>query len=145
MSDLGFVNKYLDNANLFYSIALKQFKVYKKLLGTKVVVTRILNDSKYKSVFGSTYHSTLRNDNEVKKFDATIIINMNDMKKIFQKTIDQLDFYDNERVMELGDIFIFSRKNQEYKFKVVNIESFSEASDVLWRYTATGLVEVNQL
>jgi hypothetical protein len=145
MSDLGFVNKYLDNANLFYSIALKQFKVYKKLLGTKVVVTRILNDSKYKSVFGSTYHSTLRNDNEVKKFDATIIINMNDMKRIFQKTIDQLDFYDNERVMELGDIFIFSRKNQEYKFKVVNIESFSEASDVLWRYTATGLVEVNQL
>jgi hypothetical protein len=145
MSDLGFVNKYLDNTNLFYSIALKQFKVYKKLLGTKVVVTRILNDSKYKSVFGSTYHSTLRNDNEVKKFDATIIINMNDMKRIFQKTIDQLDFYDNERVMELGDIFIFSRKNQEYKFKVVNIESFSEASDVLWRYTATGLVEVNQL
>lgn len=145
MSDLGFVNKYLDNANLFYSIALKQFKVYKKLLGTKVVVTRILNDSKYKTVFGATYHSTLKNDNEVKNFDATIIINMNDMKRIFQKTADQLDFYDNERVMELGDIFIFSRKNQEYKFKVVNIESFSEASDVLWRYTASGLVEVNQL
>jgi hypothetical protein len=96
MANNGFINKYLDNANTFYHIALQQFKFYKKLEGTKVVVSRVSNSSKYKEVFGTTYSSTLMNDNEKSEFEYVIIINMNDMKKLYQKNIDQLQFMDNQ-------------------------------------------------
>jgi hypothetical protein len=144
MSSNGFINKYLDNANTFYHIALQQFKFYKKLEGTKVVVSRISNSSKYKEVFGTTYSSTLMNDNEKSEFEYVIIINMNDMKKLYQKNIDQLQFMDNQDTIKLGDVLTYTRKTQEYKFKVTDVQTFSEAEGVLYQYTIAGMTETNQ-
>lgn len=145
MSKDGFVNRYLDNANKFYSTALKQFKFYKKIEGCKVIVSRISKDSKYKSVFGSIYSSTMVDDDEREEFPYVVVFNMNDMKKIFQKSIEQMDFYDNEDVLKLGDVITYARKGQEYKFKIVDVQSFSEAEGVLNRYTVTGMIETNAL
>lgn len=145
MSKNGFVNQYLDNANQFYATSFKQFNFYKKLLGTKVIVTRIKQDSKYKQVFGSVYSSTMLDDEEREEFNYTILINLNDMKNLYQKMIDQVDFYDNEDKIKIGDILTFTRKKQEYKFKVIKQETFSEAGGVLNRYQLQGLIEVNSL
>ena len=140
MSKDGFINRYLDNANKFYSTALKQF-----IEGCKVIVSRISKDSKYKSVFGSIYSSTMVDDDEREEFPYVVVFNMNDMKKIFQKSIEQMDFYDNEDVLKLGDVITYARKGQEYKFKIVDVQSFSEAEGVLNRYTVTGMIETNAL
>lgn len=143
MSDVGFVNIILDNTNHIHRIGLKQFSWWKKIQGTKCQVVRIKENTSYKNVFGSIANSTLPDDDDAEKFSYIILTSMNDMKKLFQKSIDPLQFYDNDSVLQLGDILVFSRLHQEYKWKVTEIQTFSETANVLNQYTITGLVEVN--
>jgi hypothetical protein len=145
MSDEGFINQLLDNTNSFYKLALSQWKIAKKLLGTKVTISRVKDSSKYQDVFGSIYTSTLLNDDDVTKFSYIILINMNDMKLIYSKNIDSFELFDNEDVLQVGDVISYSRKGQQYKFKVTKPESFSEAEGVLNKYTLLGIVETNSL
>ena len=143
MSDLGFVNSILDNTNRIHQIGLKQFSWWKKVQGTKCQVVRIKENTSYKNVFGSIANSTLPDDDDAEKFTYVVLISMNDMKKLFQKSIDPLQFYDNEGILQLGDILVFSRLSQEYKWKVTDIQTFSETGNVLNYYTISGLAEVN--
>lgn len=143
MSDLGFVNSILDNTNRIHQIGLKQFSWWKKVQGTKCQVVRIKENTSYKNVFGSIANSTLPDDDDAEKFPYVVLISMNDMKKLFQKSIDPLQFYDNEGILQLGDILVFSRLSQEYKWKVTDIQTFSETGNVLNYYTISGLAEVN--
>lgn len=143
MSKTGFVNLILDNTNKIYQISLSQFKWYKKVMGTKVQVSRVKENTSYRSVFGSIASSTLPDDDEADRFPYVILINMNDLKKIYQKSIDPLQFYDNESTLKLGDILIFSRRTQEYKWKVTDIQTFSETGDVVHQISISGLNEVN--
>lgn len=145
MSNIGFVHQLLDNTNWFYRTVLQQFEWYKKIQGTECIVTRIKESSSYKTVFGSIASSTLPDDSESDKFNYVILISMNDMKKLYQKTSDQLQFYDNKDTLKLGDILSFSRKDQEYKWKIVDVQTFSETADVLQMYTISGLVETNMI
>lgn len=143
MSDLGFVNSILDNTNRIHQVGLKQFSWWKKVQGTKCQVVRIKENTSYKNVFGSIANSTLPDDDDAEKFSYVVLISMNDMKKLFQKSIDPLQFYDNEGILQLGDILVFSRLSQEYKWKVTDIQTFSETGNVLNYYTISGLAEVN--
>lgn len=143
MSDLGFVNSILDNTNRIHQVGLKQFSWWKKVQGTKCQVVRIKENTSYKNVFGSIANSTLPDDDDAEKFPYVVLISMNDMKKLFQKSIDPLQFYDNEGILQLGDILVFSRLSQEYKWKVTDIQTFSETGNVLNYYTISGLAEVN--
>lgn len=145
MSGNGFIRDVLDTSNKFYHISLKQFKFYKKILGTKVQVQRVISESKYRDVFGSLYTSENLDDCEIEKFDYIALINMNDMKKLFAKNIEQLEFYDNEDILHKGDVLSYKRKDQEYKFKVSEVETFSEAEGVLYKYTVIGIVETKTL
>lgn len=138
----GFVNSILDATNQFYSVALKQFDWYKKILGTKVQVLRLKNIDKYKDVFGSVASSTFVDDDNLIKIPYVVLINMNDMLKLYQKSINQLQFYDNKDFLKIGDLILFTRNNQEYKWKITNIETFSEAEGVLYSYSIQGLQEV---
>lgn len=143
MSKVGFVDIVLDNTNRIYKTAFKQFAWWKKVQGTKVIVSRIKQGTSYKNVFGSTVTSTLRDDDEVEKFHYVILISMSDMKRLYNKSSDPLQFYDNERKLEIGDLLTFSRKSQEYKWKVTEVQTFGEAEEVLYMYSITGLMEVN--
>jgi hypothetical protein len=143
--DTGFVNIMLDNTNKIYQVSLKQFDWWKKVQGTECQVVRIKENSSYKTVFGSIANSTLPDDEDAEKFPYVILINMNDMKRLFQKAVDPLQFYDNQQELKLGDILIFSRYDQEFKWKITEIQTFSETANVLNQYTITGLVEVNSL
>ena len=143
MSDLGFVQSLLDNTNKFYSTGLSQFSWWKKVQGTKCIVSRIVESSHYSNVFGSIANSTLPDDEESEKFNYVILISMNDMKRLFSKTADSLQFMDNEDKLKLGDILTFSRGKQEYKWKIVDIQTFSETNDVVRQYSISGLIETN--
>ena len=144
-TNVGFVQQYLDNANQFYATALKQFSFYKKILGTKVIISRIKKTASVNIVFGASVSSTLPEDKDVEKFDHVIIINLNDMKNVYLKTAGEMDIYDNEDVIKIGDVLTYARKNQEYKFKVIRHESFSEAEGVLNKYTINSFTETNSL
>lgn len=143
MSNLGFIESLLDNVNNIYSVGLNQLLWWKENLGTKCIVSRSTTRDKYRQVFGSIANSTLPDDVEADKFPYVFFINMNDMKKLYQKSTDQLQFYDNEDVLQLGDILIFSRLHQEYKWKVIDIQTFNETNLMLRQYTIAGLLEVN--
>jgi len=139
----GFINQLLDNSNDFYAKAFQQFNFYKKLLGTRVIVTRVKNESDYRDVFGYIYSSTLLDDSDKEEFEYMILINLNDMKSLFQKNIDQIEFFDNEFVIKVGDVITYTRRDQEFKFKVSKVETFSEAEGVLYRYTMMGMTEID--
>lgn len=138
----GFVKSILDATNQFYSVSLKQFEWYKKQLGTRVQVSRLKQLDKYKDVFGSVATSTLIDDDSLEKFPYVVLINLNDMVKLYQKSINQLQFYDNLDKLKIGDVLIFTRNDQEYKWKITDVQTFSEAEGVLYSYTIQGMQEV---
>lgn len=140
----GFIKPIISNTNSWYKVGLKQFDWAKKTQGTKCIVTRLKEHNKYSSVFGAVATSTLKDDEERDEFPYVVIINMQDMLKLFQKSINQLDFYDNEDKLKLGDLIRFSSNGQEFKFQVTDIQTFGHAGHVLNRITLSGLVEVNQ-
>jgi hypothetical protein len=142
MSQLGFIEQLLDNTNYLYGTMLKQFAWYKKVMGTKVTVTRIKERNKYKTVFGSVASSTIPDDSDAEKFQYTVLISLNDMLRLYQETSNSMTFYDNEDKLELGDILSFSRKDMQYKFKITEIQTFSEADNVLRQYTIAGLADI---
>jgi hypothetical protein len=137
----GFVADLLDNSNKFHSVALNQFKLNKKLLGTKVSVERISPNSKYREVFGGLYTSENLDDSEIERFSYVILLNMNDMKNLLSKNVNSLEIFDNENILRLGDVLSYRRRDQEYQFKVSSVETFSEAENVLYKYTLLGLLE----
>lgn len=137
----GFVSKYLDKANAFERVMLKQIDFFKKLQGTKVIVSRYTDDNKYKSVYGSLFNSDLLGEEGKKSFEYVVLINMHDMKKLYQRTIDSIEFYDNKDIIKQGDLLTYSRGGNQYQFKVTSVDTWSDDSLVLNRYTLTGLRE----
>lgn len=143
MSKFGFVQSMFDNTNKFYKTGLQQFDWYRKILGTEVLVTRFKQVNKYMDVFGSVATAAMRKDEDTEQFKYVVLINLNDMLKLFQKSINQLEFYDNNSVLQLGDVLKFSRNKQEFQYKIIEINTFSEAGFILNQYTLSGLVETN--
>lgn len=139
----SFVDEYLVNANRFYSLAMNQYDFYLKIMGIDVTVIRIKDESIRKLVFGSTFTSDMIGDAETKRFKYRIVINLNDMRKLFQQLIDSFEVYDNQPILELGDLVTYVRGDKEYKFKIVDVQSFSEAAKVLYRYTFQGCQEIS--
>lgn len=144
-TNLGFNEALLDRSNKFYSVSLQQFKVQKKLQGIKVNVSRVKDTSKYKKVLGSLYNSSAPDDEEVENFEYTVLIQVNEMKKLFHKNDSTLDFMDNDYVIHKGDTLSYSRGDQKFEFKVTEVENFSDVTGVLYRYTIMGLKEYNNI
>lgn len=137
----GFAAKYLDKANEFERVILKQIDFYKKLQGTKVIVTRYSDDNKYKSVYGSLFSSSLVGEQGQKSFEYVVLINMHDMKKLYQRTIDSIEFYDNKDIIQQGDVLTYARGGNQYQFKVTSVDTWSDDYLVLNKYTLSGLRE----
>lgn len=144
-SNLGFNESLLDKSSKFYSVSLQQFKVQKKLQGIRVKVSRVKETSKYKKVLGSVYNSTVPDDEELEEFDYTVLIQINDMKQLFQKINGTLTFLDNEYMIHKGDMLSYSRGDQKFEFKVTEVENFSDVKGVLYQYTLMGLKEYNNI
>lgn len=143
MSGSGFVKTLLDNTNFFYKTALTGLEWWRKINGIKCQVIRLKEDDDYKSVYGSIANSTLVDDENAERFDYVAIFGMNEMLRLYGKSIDPIQMFDNRNILKNGDILVFSRGDQEFKWKVTDILTFSEAEGVLYQYTINGLTEVN--
>lgn len=143
MKGNGFVNELLDNTNHFYSASLKMFDWWRKIIGVKCQVVRLSDDYVYRKVYGSIATSTLVDDENANRFNYTALFGTNDMLRLYSKSTDPIQMYDNRDILKAGDLLIFSRGDQEFKWKVTDLFTFSEAGGVLNQYTISGLTEVD--
>jgi len=131
----------LDKANKLYEIGLKNIKLQMKLLGTEFVVLRPKDNSKWKNVFGGSYSSESTLENDYEQFTTTLIVNMNEMKDVWNRNRDMLESYTPDGSLQVGDELQYTRGKRTYRFKISMKQGYSEAAEGLFTYTLSSIIE----
>ena len=134
-------SKTLDKANKLYSIGIKNIALQMKLLGTNFVVLRPKDNSKWKNVFGGSYSSDSTLENDYEQFTTRLIINMNEMRDVWNRNRDTVESYSPDGSLKVGDELQYTRDKRTYRFKISMKQGYSEASNVLFTYTLSSIVE----
>jgi len=134
-------SRLFDKAQSLYQIGLKQIKVQLALNGTKFIVLRPKDNSKWKSVFGGSYSSDSTLENDYEQFDTVLVVNTGDMKDVWNRNRDSLDAWTNDGSLEVGDELQYTRDGRTYRFKISLKQSFSEAASSLFEYTLMSIIE----
>ena len=134
-------SKMLDQANKLYKIGLKGIKLQMNMLGTDFVVLRPKDNSKWKNVFGGAYSSDNTLENDYEQFTTKLIVNMNEMKDVWNRNQSQLQAFTNDGTLEVGDELQYTRDKRTYRFKVMSKQAFSEVADVWYTYILSSIVE----
>lgn len=135
----------LDKANKLYAIGMKNIKFQLALLGTRFIVLRPKNNSKWKNVFGGTYSSDSTLENDYEQFTTELIINQNDLVDVWNRNRDTLEVYTNDGTLQVGDELQYTREKRTYRFKISQKLGFSEVADVFFVYTLTSIIETLDL
>lgn len=143
MSNMASEN--LDKANKLYSIGMKNIKFQLALLGTKFIVLRPKDNSKWKNVFGGTYSSDSTLENDYEQFTTELIINQNDLVDVWNRNKDTLEVYTNDGTLQVGDELQYTREKRTYRFKISQKLGFSEVADVFFVYTLTSIIETLEI
>ena len=134
-------SKNLEKANKLYSIGLKNIKLQMKLLGTEFVVLRPKDNSKWKNVFGGSYSSESTLENDYEQFTTTLIVNMNEMRDVWNRNRDILESYTPDGSLQVGDELQYTRDKRTYRFKISMKQAYSEAAESLFAYTLSSIIE----
>lgn len=145
MSEEGMSSKYLDKANKFYEIGMKNLKFYLKFLGTKFIVSRPKDNSKWKNVFGGSYSSDSTLENDYEQFTTTLLINLNDLRDVWSRNKDTTEVYSDKGDLEVGDELQYTREKLTYRFKIIQKNSFSEAAKGLYVYVLSSIIETQDM
>lgn len=138
-------SKYLDKANKFYEIGMKNLKFYLKFLGTKFIVSRPKDNSKWKNVFGGSYSSDSTLENDYEQFTTTLLINLNDLRDVWSRNKDTTEVYSDKGDLEVGDELQYTREKLTYRFKIIQKNSFSEAAKGLYVYVLSSIIETQDM
>ena len=141
MSAENLMSQYLDTANKFYAVGMKNIAVYKKILGTNFVVNRPKSQSKYRQVFGGSYSSDDTLENDYTQFNVRLILNMNDMRDVWSRNKDSLEVYNDKDELEVGDELQYTREGRTYRFKVSQKMAYSEVSTSIYAYVLSSIIE----
>ena len=141
MSEEGMSSKYLDKSTKFYEIGMKNIKMQLKFLGTKFLVNRPTDGSKWKNVFGGSYSSDSKLENDYEQTETTLLINLNDLRDVWSRNRDSVEVYSDKDDVQVGDELQYTREGYTYRFKVVQKQAFSEAAKGLFVYTLTSIIE----
>lgn len=134
-------SKNQDKALKLYQIGLKGIKLQLALNGTNFVVLRPKDNSKWKNVFGGSYSSDSTLENDYDQFNTTLIINMNEMRDVWNRNRDSLEAWTNDGSLEVGDELQYTRDKRTYRFKISLKQSYSEAANSLFSYTLMSIIE----
>jgi hypothetical protein len=137
----GMVNSQLDKANKLYSIGMKAIKIQLYLIGTDFVVLRPKDNSKWKQVFGGTYSSDSTLENDYDQFTTKLIINLGEMRDVWNRNRDSIESITNDGSLEVGDELQYTREKRTYRFKITQKQGYSETADVIYYYTLMSLAE----
>ena len=134
-------SKLLERANKVYEIGLKNISLQMKLLGTDFVVLRPKENSKWKNVFGGSYSSDSTLENDYEQFTTRLIINLNDMRDVWNRNRDTVESYSPDGSLKVGDELQFTRNKRTYRFKISMKQGYSEDAGVLFTYTLSSIIE----
>lgn len=134
-------SKNQDRAQKLYKIGLKNIKLQLKLNGTQFVVMRPKENSKWKNVFGGSYSSESTLENDYDQFTTTLIVNMNDMRDVWNRNRDTLEAWTNDGSLQVGDELQYTRDGRTYRFKISLKQGFSETANSLFSYTLMSIIE----
>ena len=111
------------------------------ILGTDFVVLRPKDNSKWKNVFGGTYSSDSTLENDYDQFTTKLIVNLSEMKDVWNRNRDTLEVITNDGTLEVGDELQYTRDKRTYRFKVVLKQGYSETANVIYNYTLMSIIE----
>lgn len=131
----------VERSNKFYKATLKTIKAQLAMLGTKFIVLRPKENSKWKNVFGGSYSSDSTLENDYDEFTTTLIINQNDMKDVWSRNRDSVEAITNDGSLEVGDELQYTRDKRTYRFKITLKQGYSETGDTLFSYTLMSIIE----
>jgi hypothetical protein len=131
----------VERSNKFYKATLKTIKAQLAMLGTKFIVLRPKENSKWKNVFGGSYSSDSTLENDYEEFTTTLIINQNDMKDVWNRNRDSVEAITNDGSLEVGDELQYTRDKRTYRFKITLKQGYSETGDTLFSYTLMSIIE----
>lgn len=131
----------VERSNKFYKATLKTIKTQLAMLGTKFIVLRPKENSKWKNVFGGSYSSDSTLENDYDEFTTTLIINQNDMKDVWNRNRDSVEAITNDGSLEVGDELQYTRDKRTYRFKITLKQGYSETGDTLFSYTLMSIIE----
>ena len=134
-------SRLLERANKVYEIGLKNINLQMKLLGTDFVVLRPKDNSKWKNVFGGSYSSDSTLENDYEQFTTRLIINLNDMRDVWNRNRDTVESYSPDGSLKVGDELQFTRNKRTYRFKISMKQGYSEDAGVLFTYTLSSIIE----
>jgi hypothetical protein len=137
----GMVNSLFDRSSRFYSICLKNIKFYMNLLGHNFVVSRPKENSKWKNVFGGSFSSDNTLENDYEQFTTRLIINLNDMRDVWNRNRDTIESYTPDGSLNVGDELQYTRDKRTFRFKIIQKQGYSEAAEVLYTYTLSSIIE----
>ena len=137
--------RYLDKSNRFYEIGMRNIKLQLKFLGTKFVVNRPKDNSKWKQVFGGTYSSDSTMENDYETFTTKLLINLNDLRDVWQRNRDTVEVYSDDGSLKVGDELQYTREGLTFRFKIVQKSSFSEAAKSLYIYVLSSIIETKDM
>lgn len=131
----------LDKANKLYAIGLKNIKLSMKTMGTEFVVLRPKDNSKWKNVFGGSYSSESTLENDYEQTTTTLIINLNEMRDVWNRNRDIIESYTDDGSLQVGDELQYTRDKRTYRFKISMKQAYSEAGTGLYAYTLSSIIE----
>nr|DAX30648.1 MAG TPA: hypothetical protein [Caudoviricetes sp.] len=141
MSEEDMSARYLDKANKFLEIGMRNIKLQLKFLGTKFVVSRPKENSKWKNVFGGSYSSDSTLENDYEQFTTKLLINLNDLRDVWSRNRDTVEVYSDKNDLEVGDELQYTRDKITYRFKIVQKNAFSEAAKGIYVYVLSSIIE----
>ena len=141
MAEENMTSRQQDKAQKLYQIGLKNIKLQLALNGTKFVVLRPKDNSKWKNVFGGTYSSDSTLENDYDQFITTLIVNTNDMRDVWNRNRDSLEAFTNDGSLQVGDELQYTRDGRTYRFKISLKQGYSETANSLFSYTLMSIIE----
>ena len=141
MAEENMTSRQQDKAQKLYQIGLKNIKLQLALNGTKFVVLRPKDNSKWKNVFGVSYSSVSNLENDYDQFITTLIVNTNDMRDVWNRNRDSLEAFTNDGSLQVGDELQYTRDGRTYRFKISLKQGYSETANSLFSYTLMSIIE----
>ena len=145
MNEESMSAKYLDKANKFMTIGMKQLKFQLRTLGTDFVVLRPVEGSKWKNVFGGSYSSDPTKETDYTQFTTRLLINLNDMKDVWGRNQGTVEAYTDIPDLEVGDELQYTRSGFTYRFKIVQKSGYSQEATGLYIYVLSSIIETLDL
>ena len=145
MSQENMASKYLDKANKFAEIGMRQIKLPLKVSGTDVVVLRPKQESKWTNVFGGSYSSDNIVENDFDTGTTRLIINLNEMRDVWARNRDTTEAYTDDGSLKVGDELQYTRNKITYRFKIIQKSAYSEAEAGVYMYVLSSIIETTEM